>query len=98
LREEKSSRGRRSKKEQRLDSRMPEKDSPKNKWKNARASRNVLKLRSKAFKRLTLWTPLLLLLLQIERIKELPATTCMQAFKLFLQTVYRVVHDAHTCI
>jgi hypothetical protein len=41
LREEKSSRGRRSKKEQRLGSRMP--DSPKNKWKNARAMQKCVK-------------------------------------------------------
>jgi hypothetical protein len=43
LREEKSSRGRRSKREQRLDSRMLEKDSPKNKWKNARAMKKCVK-------------------------------------------------------
>jgi hypothetical protein len=43
LREEKSSRGKRSKKEQMLNSRMPEKDSPKNKWKNARATQKCVK-------------------------------------------------------
>jgi hypothetical protein len=42
-REEKSSRGRRSKKEQRVDSRALEKDSPKNKWKNARAMHKCVK-------------------------------------------------------
>jgi len=51
LREEKSSRGRRSKKEQRLDSRMLEKDSPKNKWKNARAMQKCVKVEEQSLQK-----------------------------------------------